>query len=229
MRENHEPGLALEFILTLTAFAAGCVDVITFAKLGGVLASAMTGNLAFLGYYLGRFSFASAFGSAIALAGFVIGCATGTLLSRGRGRHGALRWLLGIEAVLLTAAVVLWYPTQHPNGSISADMVIALLAISMGLQSIVGKRVNLSSIPTVVFTSTLTNIVIALTETLARGSYALPEDTKRQCASFLMYFVGALGAGFAVYFHAAILPALPLLAVSAALVTALTLKQDFFL
>ncbi len=95
----------------------------------------------------------------------------------------------------------------------------------MGLQSIVGKRVNLSNIPTIVFTSTLTNIVIALTDMLASGSFAVPKDTKRQCASFVMYFLGALGAGFAVYFQAGILISLPLLAVGAALVSAFTLER----
>jgi uncharacterized membrane protein YoaK (UPF0700 family) len=223
--EEHKPHLALESILTLTAFAAGCVDIITFAKLGGVLASAMTGNLAFLGYYLSRFSFASAFGSALALAGFVGGGALGTLVSRACGQHGALRRLLCLEALLLAGAVMLWVPTQHRNGSFSADAVIVMLAVSMGLQSIVGKRVNLSNIPTIVFTSTLTNIVIALTEMLARGSFAVPKDTKRQCASFVMYFLGALGAGFAAYFQAGILIALPLLAVGAAFVATFTLEE----
>ena len=58
------------------------MDVIAFAKLGGILVSAMTGNLAFLGYYLSRFSFDSAIGSAIALVGYVLGGVIGTLLSR---------------------------------------------------------------------------------------------------------------------------------------------------
>ncbi|OYV29669.1 MAG: hypothetical protein B7Z81_07265, partial [Acidocella sp. 20-61-6] len=49
---NSKTPIHLEYILGLTAFAAGSVDVISFVKLGGVFASAMTGNLAFLGLYL---------------------------------------------------------------------------------------------------------------------------------------------------------------------------------
>jgi uncharacterized membrane protein YoaK (UPF0700 family) len=222
MQKKDEPALSLELVLALTAFAAGSVDVIGFATLGGILASAMTGNLAFLGFYISRFSFASAIGSAIALLGFVLGSSVGTLVARGRTQHAALRLLLGVETLLLAGAVVFWFSSQHRNGSFSADAIILLLSFCMGMQGIVGKRVNLSNIPTVVFTSTLTNIVIALTDMLASGVYAVPKDTKRQCASFLMYFLGALSAGFAVHFQAGILIFLPVLAVGATLVMELT-------
>jgi uncharacterized membrane protein YoaK (UPF0700 family) len=221
MSGTEETPVYLERVLGATAFAAGAVDVITFAKLGGILASAMTGNLAFMGYYLGRFSFASALGSAIALLGFVMGGSVGTLLGRGRGRDAALRLLLAAEVVLLAGAVALWLATAHGVESASRYGVITLLAVSMGLQSIVGKRVNLSNIPTVVFTSTLTNMVIALTEMAASGRFRVPADTRRQTVSFLLYFVGALAAGFAVHFHALVLIFLPLLAVGGALASQL--------
>jgi uncharacterized membrane protein YoaK (UPF0700 family) len=215
------PRRSLEVILGTTAFAAGAVDIIAFAKLGGILCSAMTGNLAFLGLYLSRGSFNSAIGSLIALVGFVAGSAAGTLLGRGREQRAALLVLLGVEVLLLAAAVVVWEPTRHRNGSGSADAVVALLSISMGLQSIVGKRVNLSNIPTVVFTSTLTNIVIALTEMAVSRRFTVPADTKRQCASFMLYFGGALAAGFAVVFQAPVLIFFPLAAVCGALLAEL--------
>ncbi len=214
--EEHPP--YLEHILGFTAFAAGTVDIISFSKLGGVFASAMTGNLAFLGLYLARFSFASAIGSAIALLGFVAGAAAGHLLTRGKDRTASLQTLLSIETALLAAACILWLPTRHANFSLTADLLIALLAISMGLQSIVGKKINLSNIPTVVFTSTLTNLVIGIAEMAASGKPELGADTKRQIKSFLLYFAGALCAGFLVFLHLALLIALPLLSAGAALV-----------
>jgi uncharacterized membrane protein YoaK (UPF0700 family) len=218
---QQAPPRSLEIILGTTSFAAGAVDIIAFAKLGGILCSAMTGNLAFLGFYLSRGSFASAIGSLIALLGFVAGGSVGTMLGRGREQRGALLALLGVETILLAAAVALWLPTHHRNGSLSGDGVIALLSVSMGLQSIAGKRVNLSNIPTVVFTSTLTNIVIALTEMAASRRSALPADTARQVATFLLYFGGALAAGFAVFFKSPVQIFLPLVAVCAALAAAL--------
>jgi uncharacterized membrane protein YoaK (UPF0700 family) len=207
----------LEFILALTAFAAGSVDVISFVRLGGIFASAMTGNLAFLGIYLARLSFFSAIGSAIGLAGFIVGSAFGNILTRGKPRPESLSILLGIEFFLLLGVIALWFPIAHKNGSISADVLILLLSVSMGLQSIIGKKINLSNIPTVVFTSTLTNLVIGLTDALSEKKFVLPKDTRRQATSFFLYFFGALVAGIAAYLQFAILVALPAGAIALAL------------
>jgi uncharacterized membrane protein YoaK (UPF0700 family) len=212
---------SLELILVFTAFAAGSLDIVAFSKLGGILVSAMTGNLAFLGYYISRFSFNSAIGSAIALAGYVLGSAAGTLLSRRLDQHPALRLLLTVQALLLAGAATIWFTAPHRNGDPGTYGVILLGAVAMGMQSIVGKRVNLSNIPTVVFTSTLTNIVIGVTEMLASGKFAVPKDTKRQVASFLMYFVGALATGYAVFFAFPWFVVIPLAAVVLALLSEL--------
>lgn len=207
----------LEYILCLTACAAGSVDVISFVKLGGIFASAMTGNLAFLGIYLARFSFYSAIGSTIGLLSFVAGAAIGHRITRGKGRELSLNILLGTEIFLLAAVLILWFPIAHKNGSLAADLLIAMLSISMGLQSIIGKKINLSNIPTVVFTSTLTNLVIGISDALAETKFILPKDTKRQLTSFFLYFFGALIAGILAYLNAAILIFLPALIIAAAL------------
>src|SRR5882757_10140929 len=87
----------VDAILLLTAFAAGSVDVISFATLGGVFASAMTGNFALLAYYVAQGDSQSAMGSIVALSGFVIGCTLGVLQRRGRVQSQALSFLLGSE------------------------------------------------------------------------------------------------------------------------------------
>jgi uncharacterized membrane protein YoaK (UPF0700 family) len=56
----------IEWILLLTAFAAGSVDVVSFASLGGVFASAMTGNFALLAYYVAQSDSQAAMGSVVA-------------------------------------------------------------------------------------------------------------------------------------------------------------------
>src|SRR3984957_3419660 len=90
-----------ESILLLTAFAAGAVDVISFATLGGVFASAMTGNFALLAYYAAQSESQAAMGPVVALIGFAIGCALGVLQRRGRSQEQALTILMGSEAALL--------------------------------------------------------------------------------------------------------------------------------
>jgi uncharacterized membrane protein YoaK (UPF0700 family) len=209
MTTTDKPPAYLEYVLGLTAFAAGAVDVISFVRLGGIFASAMTGNLAFLGIYLARLSFYSAIGSGIGLVGFIVGSGVGNVLTRGRSRPAALNTLLGTELLLLLVFIAVWFPVGHKNGSLAADVLISLLAVSMGLQSIVGKKINLSNIPTVVFTSTLTNLVIGLTDALSAEKFALPTDTRRQATSFFLYFFGALVAGIFAYLKVPVLVMLP--------------------
>lgn len=70
-------------ILMLTAVTAGLIDVLSFAKLGGIFTSAMTGNLALLGFYTATGAVHSAIRALSALGGFITGCA-GAILGRGK-------------------------------------------------------------------------------------------------------------------------------------------------
>src|SRR3984885_7417040 len=106
----------IEWILLLTAFAAGTVDIISFATLGGVFASAMTGNFALLAYYVAQSDSQAAMGSVVALIGFALGCALGVLQRRGRAHEQVLNVLIASEAGLLLffALYALWTPhTAH--------------------------------------------------------------------------------------------------------------------
>src|ERR1700716_951807 len=91
----------VEWILFATAFAAGAVDIIGFTNLGGVFASAMTGNLALLAFHIAQGNARSAIGSVIALVGFVVGCVIGFMLRRGRSGRATVSLLLGTETALL--------------------------------------------------------------------------------------------------------------------------------
>ena len=126
----------IEWILLLTAFAAGAVDVISFAGLGGVFASAMTGNFALLAFYVARSDFPSAMGSVVALSGFVIGCAIGILQRRGRPAADALTLLMASEAGLLLFFALYAFMTAHAANGPAAHLQIVLLAVAMGIQAI---------------------------------------------------------------------------------------------
>src|SRR6202022_215220 len=143
----------VEMILLLTAFAAGAVDVISFATLGGVFASAMTGNFALLAYYVAQSDSQSAMGSVVALSGFVLGCALGVLQRRSRAQDQALTLLLTTEAGLLLffSLYAMW--TSHSANAPSDHLQILLLAVAMGVQAVIGQTISLT---TIVFTTTLT-------------------------------------------------------------------------
>jgi uncharacterized membrane protein YoaK (UPF0700 family) len=182
----------IEWMLMLTAFAAGTVDIISFATLGGVFASAMTGNFALLAYYVAQSESQAAMGSVVALIGFAVGCAIGVLLRRGRSQEQALNLLLAAETGLLLffALYALWTP--HAAHAPSDHLQILLLAIAMGLQAVVGQSISLT---TIVFTQTLTKLVGTIADSIANGDVSGLKDVKIQSAVVVSYLFGALLSG----------------------------------
>jgi uncharacterized membrane protein YoaK (UPF0700 family) len=178
----------VEKILLLTAFAAGTVDVISFASLGGVFASAMTGNFALLAYYVAQSDSTSAMGSVVALTGFVLGCALGVLQRRGRAQAQALSFLLATETGLLLffALYAMWTP--HVANAPSDHLQILLLAVAMGVQAVIGQTISLT---TIVFTTTLTKLVGTIADSLANGDAIGLKDVKIQSAVVVSYLFGA--------------------------------------
>jgi uncharacterized membrane protein YoaK (UPF0700 family) len=182
----------IEWMLLLTAFAAGTVDIISFATLGGVFASAMTGNFALLAYYVAQSDSQAAMGSVVALVGFAIGCAAGVLLRRGREQARALDVLLAGEAALLLffALYAIWTP--HAAHAPSDHLQVLLLAVAMGVQSVIGQSISLT---TIVFTTTLTKLVGTIADSLANGEVSGLKDVKIQGAVVISYLFGALLSG----------------------------------
>lgn len=181
-----------ELILLLTAFAAGAVDVISFATLGGVFASAMTGNFALLAYYVAQSDTQSAMGSVVALSGFVLGCVLGVLQRRSRERGQALTLLLISEAGLLLFFALYALLTPPVAHGPSDHLQILLLAVAMGIQAIIGQTISLT---TIVFTTTLTKLVGTIADSIANGDAVGLKDIKIQSAVVVSYLFGALLSG----------------------------------
>jgi uncharacterized membrane protein YoaK (UPF0700 family) len=181
-----------EWMLLLTAFAAGTVDIISFATLGGVFASAMTGNFALLAYYVAQSDSQAAMGSVVALTGFAIGCAVGVLQRRGRAHEQALNILIVSETSLLLIFALYSIWTPHTAHAPSDHLQILLLAIAMGLQSVIGQTISLT---TIVFTTTLTKLVGTIADSIANGDVSGLKDVKIQSAVVVSYLFGALLSG----------------------------------
>ncbi len=181
-----------ELILLLTAFAAGAVDVISFATLGGVFASAMTGNFALLAYYVAQSDSQSAMGSVVALVGFALGCALGVLQRRGRAQEQALNRLIASEAGLLLFFALYSIWTPHVAHAPSDHLQILVLAVAMGLQAVIGQTIGLT---TIVFTTTLTKLVSTIADSIANGDAYGLKDVKIQSSVVVSYLFGALLSG----------------------------------
>ena len=211
---EHVKFTEVEWILLLTAIAAGTVDVISFAMLGGVFASAMTGNFALLAYYLAQHDSGSAMGSVVALTGFVVGCGVGVVQRRGRGSRQALTLLMASETGLLLFFGVYALLTLHlPHAP--DHLQILLLAVAMGFQAVIGQTISLT---TIVFTTTLTKLVGAIADSIANGDTLGLKDIKIQSAVVVSYLFGALLAGALIVHDAIVVVMLPAIAVAAALV-----------
>ena len=202
-------------ILALTALAAGLVDVWSFAKLGGIFASAMTGNLALLGFYAATGAARSALKSLSALGGFIAGCAVGTIQGRGKSDHSAIRSILGLEMSIMVVCAAGSLRSELATRGDFMEAQILLLGFAMGLQSIVGARLKQ---PNVVFTTTLMKIVTAAFGSAPEKADA--SETRRETAVVVAYLIGALIGGVCIASHFAGALLIALVAVGAAFVCA---------
>ena len=203
----------VEWILFCTAFAAGAVDIIGFANLGGVFASAMTGNFALLAYHVAQGNTHSAIGSVIALIGFVAGCVIGFSLRRGRPERPTVNLLLGTETALLLlfAMHALWGAQSAFVSGI--HLQVAVLAVAMGLQAVVGQMISHS---TIVFTTTLTRLVGGITDAIAAADSTALRDVRVQMTLVASYLLGALLAGVLTVHKTGAVAFLPLAGVAIA-------------
>jgi uncharacterized membrane protein YoaK (UPF0700 family) len=180
------------WILFATAFAAGAVDIIGFAILGGVFASAMTGNFALLAYHFAQGNTLSAIGSVIALIGFITGCIVGFTLRRGRSPRATINLLLATETGLLLLFALYSLLSTRAAQIPAIRLQIVILAVAMGVQAVVGQMVSHS---TIVFTTTLTRLVGGITDAIvSRDSTGLGE-VRDQITLVASYLLGALLAG----------------------------------
>jgi uncharacterized membrane protein YoaK (UPF0700 family) len=183
--------------LAWLSLASGCTDVLSFLKLGDLFASAMTGNSALLAIALARGEMLPASRSLTALVGFMLGASLATAMRlRGREQQNATRrlWsLLLMEVVLLGACAALWSASPDPIQGEALYSVILLLAMSMGVQGVAARHVNVSGISTVVFTSVRISMAMSTTARLVgRANPSAPADGARQHVStFAAYLVGA--------------------------------------
>jgi len=199
--------------LALLAMGSGSMDALGFFALGGALPSAMTGNTALLGLALGQGHPAAAAPPFAAGLGFVLGAAlAAAMLHLGLNKLPVRRgvaWLLAAEFCLLAGLLVAWQFTDRSAGGLPLYALIVLGAAGMGVQSVAARQDNRPGVTTVVFTSTLTSIVIALTGTILRSPHRLGFAAKRQMFMFLAYGIGAVTGGFLTWHAIGAIPFLP--------------------
>jgi uncharacterized membrane protein YoaK (UPF0700 family) len=155
--ERHGPLPALLLALTVLT---GVVDAVSILTLGRVFVANMTGNIVFVGFAIGGAPGFSLSASLAALGGFLLGAFAGgrAILAAGRRRGLLLRDAVGVEAVLLVAALLLAIAAGAPFSEAIRAVIAALLASAMGLQNAVARKLAVPDLTTTVLTMTLTGI-----------------------------------------------------------------------
>jgi uncharacterized membrane protein YoaK (UPF0700 family) len=145
---------------------AGAVDAVSYLGLGRVFTANMTGNLVLLGLAVGQGQIPEALRSVVALIGFAGGAGLGGWVV-GAGAAGDV-WpsrvtvVLSVEFVLLAGFLVIWQVFGSEPSSGELEVLIALSAAAMGVQSAAGRRLAVAGVSTTYVTGTLTTLMAEL-------------------------------------------------------------------
>jgi len=173
-------------LLVLT-FVTGMLDAVGFLALGHVFVAMQTGNVVFLGIGLGGAAGASVLAPLIALAAFLAGGCAAALFVRplAPGHPGGLLSAMLLEVALLCVATLLAALGDVEPGAFLAYLLIALLAVAMGLRNTIARRIGDPSLATTVLNLTVT----------AFASHAPLALASRGELEIRGAAVGAIGAG----------------------------------
>jgi uncharacterized membrane protein YoaK (UPF0700 family) len=235
LRQERRDALVL-----LLAWAAGSVDAIGYFGLDRVFTANMTGNMVLLGLALGQGHVLDALRNFIALAGFIVGVGIGALAGEGGGKTG--EWdsrvtrIMSIEAAALVAFTAAWHLSALPHAPRTIELLIALSALAMGLQSVGVRRLNLPGVATTYVTGTITFLFSGLTtrfhDTLRKASVlaAVREtlrwnhQTRMQASVLVIYALSAVLSGLFQLHLPALVAITPLLALVVVLFAAFLSK-----
>src|SRR5260370_11582811 len=82
---NHRPGQQTMTLIAITVtLGSGAMDVISFARMGAVFTSVMTGNIVLWGLAVARGSLSLAGHTVVSIAGYIVGVAGASLIAAGK-------------------------------------------------------------------------------------------------------------------------------------------------
>ncbi|HXA55617.1 MAG TPA: YoaK family protein [Solirubrobacteraceae bacterium] len=173
-------------LLVLTA-TTGLIDAVSYLGLGHVFTANMTGNIVLLGFGLAGTGGLPVVAPLVSLGAFVLGAGLGgwiaARLAERRRRH--LGVTLTLEAALLAGAALLTAAISVTVGSLAAYLVIALVAIAMGVRNATVRKLAVPDLTTTVMTLTLTGLV-------ADPAGGAPHNSARRAGAVLALLAGAL-------------------------------------
>ncbi|WP_203911695.1 YoaK family protein [Rhizocola hellebori] len=184
MTPSREHGPLPDFLVGLTV-VSGLVDSFSYLTLGHVFVANMTGNVVFLGFALSGTGEVSVVDSLLALLAFVFGAAIAGRIAAKRPPHRGHLLAAGAAAQALLVLIAAVTTSALHSTSVRLTL-IALLAIAMGGQNAVVRRLGVPDLTTTVITRTVAGLVA---DSAARPVLA------RRLASVTALLTGALLGG----------------------------------
>jgi len=182
---TDRPHGPLPVLLVCLTLVTGLVDAFSYLTLGHVFVANMTGNVVFLGLAdVGEISIVA---SLLAVLAFALGATVGGRWAAGRAVHRGhlLAGATSVQAgVVLVAAVIA--STAGARGSAVRLTLIGLLALAMGGQNAVVRRLAVPDLTTTVLTLTVTGLV---------ADNTTPAVRVRRLISVVAMLAGALMGG----------------------------------
>jgi uncharacterized membrane protein YoaK (UPF0700 family) len=171
-RRTHGP---LPTLLVGMTVVTGLVDAFSYLSLASVFVANMTGNVVFLGFGLSGAGQIAVSASLVAILAFTIGAAAGGrwALSRNPHRGRLLATAAIVEALLVVAAAVLAQIMGVSDTAVRLTLV-SLLALAMGGQNAIARRLAVPDRTTTVLTLTVTALVADATSWSIRFRRLVP-------------------------------------------------------
>jgi uncharacterized membrane protein YoaK (UPF0700 family) len=153
----------------------GLVDAFSYLSLGHVFVANMTGNVVFLGFGLAGVGDIAIGASLVAILAFILGAAAGGRWAVHRTPHRG-RLLAAATTVQsgLVAGAAIVTETAGVGGSAARLSLVGLLAVAMGGQNAVARRLAVPDLTTTVLTLTVTGLVADATSWRVRIRRLIP-------------------------------------------------------
>jgi uncharacterized membrane protein YoaK (UPF0700 family) len=223
MSTHRERGVPLVVLAVLLAFVSGATDITSFARLGGVFASVMTGNLVLLGLAVARSSGELAAHSGITFVGYISGVALASRIAAQSSKSEEL-WppvvtkILMIEFAAFVGFTIGWgVAGGRPSNPWQLGLLV-LASFAMGLQSGAVRKVGVP-LSTTYLTGTITSTVASL---VSQGQPR--KGVRLNVAVIVAAAAGAASAGGLLITSSAWVPAILLVCIAGVIAIAATVE-----
>jgi uncharacterized membrane protein YoaK (UPF0700 family) len=186
-------------VALLLAGITGFVDAVAYDRFLGVFPANQSGNAVFLGTSIGGSTTSTGWQSGTSMAAFALGIVAAELLRRRVRQSLAGAWLLVGEVVLFAVAIAITGPIDgvHIIGGAEGYLLIVLISMAMGVQTLVIRHVAGTGVATTYQTGAIARMGAAVTRVMSRETRLWEERELAVLVLVLAAYVGGAAVGAA--------------------------------